>query len=1025
MTVGNLYANELRVRTINTTRYYLSIEATKNGAKLKHFSQSKGEYQSLISSHKFKNKSELEKYVSIYYSNYLPVKKLDFWQVIHTHDKYQDKLFGRGEKKQAIWYAKNKWDAEWEFKYGQWLQNEVTPDFYKRLNIATDCADAVVGLRWIFARINSLPVANTISDTENLFGHFSMKKEWRRYDTASNWYDDELFMAALDYVMNLTSTRTIIKDGFPVVINREGLVPGTYIVTQNNGAGHAKVISETHYEEITELPLYTLASTTPREIRFLAREVLLDQDWPEIGAKEILAFRWPVATNSGWQLEKRDARPTYSLEQFDRELKIKFPAFIQFVLSRVKESYDPLKLVDSGLNDILAYANQRVSVVTKGYEYCKKNNCKAGSAGDNDWGTPSRDAKLLKKFHDIDTLVKQLENLSPGLYERWMTGLRHTTMQVEGVEITLASLRFIMENNLYSSQALDHPEKRWGMNAFDLLTIKMDEVHKLLQERNVTISRDENPCSENCFPKNPLWLGLNTYHIDTELNKLYVEVNTYCTLIASTQCKKFFETRGQAPLFFNDEKKTLEEWFNSIPYFHSDPRVSIDRRWGTLPASIIARVLPYFETIKISKNSLALLDSSKLMNLQNGKLIYKSDSDSRLILTDSGVVYKITDKQGEIKRLHFDEDVVKWIVISDPDQLLQVERNRPIHVTENEGYTLFRKTLAGSQIIFRIQNDKIEFIKEYSGITNQAGALLTVTLNKNTMSFIDLDRELNVDITLENPPVNFDMRNVKISSYNYPQAVLIYADQNEDKSTSVIVNLYKKSWIKMAPSIKEKYLVLWSSAQHNKALVQTKYNQEFPNLYAVEWDKFNNFSIHEMGNLYFGAKIINGTAYFISASGGAWELNPDTSLYLWDKTPVEVNVTGNYEVKFLTSFGAYFTSDEGGLINVLGTTKNLNLPKGLLADDEFCQIQSKVEEIFSYRFNSSYGDYSCMGGSLLKSDLTEQNAEGAPQFSIYSWINKKSLLDLNWQKTFAEFDVRSGTIIGLGKNIGLWWSSFE
>lgn len=229
----------------------------------------------------------------------------------------------------------------------------------------------------------------------------------------------------------------------------------------------------------------------------------------------------------------------------------------------------------------------------------------------------------------------------------------------------------------------------------------------------------------------------------------------------------------------------------------------------------------------------------------------------------------------------------------------------------------------------------------------------------------------------------------------------------------------------MAPSIKEKYLVLWSSAQHNKALVQTKYNQEFPNLYAVEWDKFNNFSIHEMGNLYFGAKIINGTAYFISASGGAWEFNPDTSLYLWDKTPVEVNVTGNYEVKFLTSFGAYFTSDEGGLINVLGTTKNLNLPKGLLADDEFCQIQSKVEEIFSYRFNSSYGDYSCMGGSLLKSDLTEQNAEGAPQFSIYSWINKKSLLDLNWQKTFAEFDVRSGTIIGLGKNIGLWWSSFE
>lgn len=1025
VTVNNLYAGDLWVRTQNSTRFFLSIETIDNGLKLKHFSQEKGEYQSLISTTNFKNKSELEKYVGINYPNYLAIKSLPYWPVQNTLEKSEDKLFGKGEKNQAIWYPKNKWNDEWELKYAQWLQNEVTPDFYKKLKLATDCADAVVGLRWIFARMNSLPAANTIADTGNLFGHFSMKKEWRKYGTASKWFEDQLFMAALDYIMNLTSTRTIIHDGFPVKINREGLVPGTYIITQNNGAGHAKVISETHYEEITELPIYTLASTSPREVRVLAREVLLDQDWPSIGAKEILAFRWPVVTSSGWRLEAKDARPTYSLEQFDLGIKVEFPAFIQFVLSRVKESYDPLKLVELGINDVLTYANQRAAVVSKGYEYCRKNNCRPGTPGDEDWGTTSRDAKLLKKFHDIDTLVKQFENLSPGLYERWIAGLRHTTLQVEGVEITLASLRFIMENNLHSSLASDKPEKRWGVNASDLLTTWMDEIHSLLQDRNAIINRDENPCHENCFPKNTLWLGLNTYHIDAELNKHYVQVNTYCTLIASNQCLKFFSTKGQVPLTYNNETRTLDSWFKSIPYLHSDPRVSIDRRWGNLPQNIVARALPYFETIKVSKNSLALLDSSKLINLKDGKLLYKADRSSRVFLTDSGVVYKVSDELGEIKRLSLENGVVQWIDIADPDQLLQLEKQRPLHITENHGYTLFRKTLANSQIIFRIKDDQVEFIKEHNGITNQAGPLLTVVLSKNSMSLIDLDQAKNVDINLDNPPSRFNMNIVKISSYKYPHAVLTYVDQNEDQYYSVVVNLLDKSWTKLAPSINEKYQTLWSSAELKKALIQTHFNQEFPVVYAVEWDELNRFSTHEMGNLFFGAEVIKGSAYFISARGGAWDSNPKTELYQWNNELIGVHSRANYEVKFLTSFGAYFSSDESGLMQILGTTKNLNLPKGLLAEDEFCQIQTKVEEIFSYRFNTSYGDYSCMGGSLLESDLTDQKAELTPQFSTYSWINKESLLDLNWQKTFAEFDVQSGIIIGLGKNIGLWWNTAE
>lgn len=1022
---NNLYAKDLWVLSQNDSRFFLSIETTDNAFILKHFSQSKGEYQSLLSNINFNNKEELIKFVNRKYPNYSSTKRLPTWPITDSFETSEDKLFGFGNKHKVIWHAKNKWNDEWEYKYAQWLQNEVTPDFYKKLKIATDCADAVVGLRWVFARIHSLPVANTIADTGNLFGHFSMKKEWRKYGTASVWHDDQLFMAALNYIMNLTSTRTIIHDGFPVKITREGLAPGTFIVSQNNGSGHAKIISETHYEEITELPIYTLASTSPREIRTLAREVLLDQDWPEKNAKEILAFRWPVATNSGWRLEAKDAREIYSLEQFDLGIKADFPAFIQFVLSRVKESYDPLKLVEMGVNDVLNYAKLRIDVVTKGYEYCRKNNCDVGSAGDDDWGTTSRDAKLLKKFHDIDTLVKQFENISPGLYERWMAGLRSTRMEVEGIDVSLSSLRFIMESNLYSSLASDTPEKRWGVNASDLLTTWMDEVVKLLEARNVIVSKIENPCRENCYPKNNIWLSLNTYQIDSELNKQYVQVSTYCSLIASKQCSNFFNEKKKKILTYNNETKSLESWFNSIPYFHSDPRVSIDRRWGKLPTNVIARALPYFETIKVAKNSLALLDSSKLINLKDNKILYISEENSRLILTDSGNVFKIVDELGIIKRMNWANHIINWITISDPDQILQLEINRPVFVIEDQGHTLFKKTLSTSQIVFRIVDDRIEFIKEHNGVTHQQDALLTISLNAKTMSFIDLERTLNVDITLDNTAPRFDMSLMKISSYQYPYVVLAYADQNEDQFYSVLVNIKTQSWTRIAPSINEKYIVLWSSALLRKAFIQVRYNQEYPIVYGVEWDGLNNFSTYEVGNLFLGAKIINDSVYFGSAIGGAWDANPETDLFHWKNKINKINKPSGFEIKFLTSLGAYLSSAETGLIQVIGSTKDINLPKGLLYQDGFCQIQTKNEEIFSYRFDTSYGDYSCMGGTLLKADLSIQNVEVVPQFSTYAWINKENLLDLNWHENFLEFVVRDGVVIGLGKNIGLWWGTVE
>jgi hypothetical protein len=1020
-------AAELWTNNQANSRYYLSFKEAESGVNLNQYYQVKGDYQTLIKSYRFINKTEAKKFIVSKFPSYITTHSLTVWPIRVIEDPIiSDKFFGRGRgssKNQYIWFAKNQWNSDWEEKYSYWIANVVTPDFLAKYKIQTDCADAIVALRWIFARMNSLPAANTLADTGNVFGQWSMRSNWKKLSTADKWYDDELFKTALNYVLDLTSTETVIGDGFPIKISKETLVPGTFIITRSKTNGHARLIAETHYDEPAELPIITLASTLPRAVRILTREVFLDQAWTSPGEKEILAFRWPVVSNSNWILQKRDARPTYSLEQFDAKNKEQYPIFFQFVLSRVKTSYDPLKLVDMALANILDYAKQRVQVVSDGYAYCKNHDCRPGTEGDDNWGTQSRDDKLLKKFQDTDALILEFEKQYPGLSETWTNGLRNTTFLVEGVPLTLAGLRFILENNFYSSVGSETPAGRWGLNTQERLTKLSASVVGLLDQRNMPIIRPETPCAQDCNTKTDKWNALNTYHQDADLNSIYVQIATYCSIIDVKGCQIFFAKEGQKSFTYNDETKSLQEWINLIPYFHSDPRVTIARRWGHIPENLKISVLPYYQTIKIAKNSLAVLDSRKLMNLKTGMILTEVDAASRLVITASGVVYKINDVLGDIKRMSLDNEDFKWIKVVDPDNLMALEINRPVFIEEDKGYTIFRKSLSQGAISFRIINDKIEFIKEYRGKTQHKGSLLTVVLDKDSMSFIDLDRTINVDILSPANENSFDMNDLEIASYSYPNVLLNYRNDDLNKNYSLIINLQTKNWTKVAPSITEKNTILWSDISLKKAIVQTKYWQDYPELYAISWDSSNEFQVQKLDNQLKGITSLDGTVYLISAVGGTWDQNFKTKIYSWNSNLNELNSPQGLDIKFLNSIGFYSTSNDVGNLRTFSESKDIDFPRLLASQDEFCQIQSQSEEILSYRFSTAYGDYSCMGGSLLKSDLTNSNSEVIPQFSQYAWISSENLLDVRWREIFKTFDVQSGALVSLGKNISVWWGS--
>lgn len=449
-----LYANDLWVKTSGDIRHYITLD-TDDGIVVKQYSQEKGDYQDLIVSQSFKSVKDAKSFIKEKYPQYKFTKKLVNWPV---NTSVSDK------KNSNLWVASNQWNDNWEREYARWLQSEITSDFFMKYNIPTDCADALIGYRWIFARTYSLPVANTVSDTGSLFGQFSMRRQWENLPTSANWYDDQLFLAALNYVMDMTSTRTIMQiDGFPVAINRKGLQAGTFIVSQTNGSGHMRTITENYFDDPAQLPLFTHSSTAPREVRPLYREAFVDQAWPIRGTREILAFRWPVVSRNSWTLTPKQNDPRYSTEQFDSSLENKYYSFIQFVISRVKPNYDPFSLVDTGTIDIVNYTNMRVKIVRDGYEYCRSHNCNPGTQGYEDWSTPNRDSKYVIKFAEIEDLVKAFDPMYPGLLQHWQEALDGTVLDIEGYSLSLSRLRSIFEKKQASYNPKDPILRRWGL----------------------------------------------------------------------------------------------------------------------------------------------------------------------------------------------------------------------------------------------------------------------------------------------------------------------------------------------------------------------------------------------------------------------------------------------------------------------------------------------------------------------------------------------------------------------------------
>lgn len=410
----------------------------------------KGHFQRLLKSYKFISRAEAE----IFKSN-LSLK-------LSTHIQVDQKLQTE-DSSAVIWEAQYSWSTDWEKKYSEWIEKEVNPSFFKKYGIATDCADVAISLRWIFARINKLPMASTLAGSMQIFTHESLLSGWAKLPTAEKWFEDKRFLTALNYVLDNTYTHSLIIDSYPIAINAEVLTPGTHHLTLHEyDSGHTTFVIDVG---VDAGGVVMMASTTPREVRELWTELYAQYDiFTNKSEGGFLKIRWPIKYSGNWQLVKDSDMPGFSLEQYDPHFSEGYDMYSEAVEHRLGITQTPEQKFENGLKALQMRLEDRVWLVKNGFEVCQIENCDPGSANYEAWSTPQRDSRIVQLIERLDTLANASETNKMS-WEGFQFNTRLIFDVDNNIDASMYDIIIAFAWGKYSSDPRDKVNRRWGLNS--------------------------------------------------------------------------------------------------------------------------------------------------------------------------------------------------------------------------------------------------------------------------------------------------------------------------------------------------------------------------------------------------------------------------------------------------------------------------------------------------------------------------------------------------------------------------------
>jgi hypothetical protein len=485
-----------------------------------------------------------------------------------------------------LWQAENEWNADWELAYGQWVAENLTPNFMVDIQLPTDCADVAYTLRWVFARIHKLPMAAHLGGSSQFFTNESVKKEWLNLPQDSDWKKDRRFRAALIYLLRNTYTHTLMKDSYPLAINSTILTPGTHHLSLHGASGHTMVINSVNSPE--SLPITLLYSTTPVQVRELFSTFYQVIEAPTLYQSGFYKIRWAKKTQKDWQLLPAQSIPGYSEEQFNLpvdEGETTTPHFLK-IFKLLNPNFSFEMLLEKSFYELQDRIRDRIKVVEDGYAYCQSHNCDPGSSGEEDWSTPSRDKRIEQLHESINLAANFLSGINPESYEQWRKKVAHESVVknfiISGETYSLAQITLALIHHLTQTDPRLPIAQRWGVSLLGYSSNLRATFESALTKRKELIIAAEVCRKSTCPSNSEQYKKYNTVELDKTLLEQWSGAQRLCQIESENICPQLDQLLSST-LF---EQKSLLSWVKRSPFWLSNPNLPAEARWGFSGSSL-------------------------------------------------------------------------------------------------------------------------------------------------------------------------------------------------------------------------------------------------------------------------------------------------------------------------------------------------------------------------------------------------------------------------------------------------------
>jgi hypothetical protein len=299
--------------------------------------------------------------------------------------------------------SKPQWTQADEDDYSNWIATEVTTDFLSNTQIVVDCADTGLLFRWVYARNHQLPIANSLTGSGQLFGHFSSNADWDKLAQDSDWKKDERFKAALRYLFDNSYTRTVVADLYPTLVSPQYVRPGSMFMIIRTTSGHTQTV---HKVDLTH-GISTLWGNEPAASTIFDTPLIVEAE----SKQTIGMWRWvrqdSTAKGMRWVLTPSEEMPGYSLEQFQETTDDSdvFSDWFYQKLGITISDADKLASVVKSFGQSLMF---RQSITAMSVAYCYLTPCDPSSQDYSDYSTFARDARIVSEQNQALTLIAKL-----------------------------------------------------------------------------------------------------------------------------------------------------------------------------------------------------------------------------------------------------------------------------------------------------------------------------------------------------------------------------------------------------------------------------------------------------------------------------------------------------------------------------------------------------------------------------------------------------------------------------------------